>query len=416
MDDRTADVAIVGGGIIGVATAYRLVRLFPECRVVVLEKEGTIASHQTGHNSGVIHSGLYYKPGSSKAQTCVTGAAMMKEFCDRHYVDYDVCGKIVVAIEESELPRLQELHRRGVANGVPGVSLIGPERLRELEPHSAGIQALHVPSAGIIDFQAVAAKLAGELESLSCEVRTGTRVTGIRHEPDGMILDTDRGALRTKYMIGCAGLHSDRVTRMEGAPLDLSIVPFRGEYYELSARGRELVRGLIYPVPDPRFPFLGVHFTKRIDGSVEAGPNAVLALSREGYRKLQVRLRDVADIATFPGFWRMAAKYWRTALEEMTRSLSKKAFANALMRLVPDIRSDDLAAGGSGIRAQALRPSGELVDDFVIVDRPRALHVCNAPSPAATASLSIAIEIVNRATASFELGRRVEYADRNDWL
>jgi len=291
-----------------------------------------------------------------------------------------------------------------------------PERLRELEPHSAGIQALHVPSAGIIDFQAVAAKLAGELESLSCEVRTGTRVTGIRHEPDGMILDTDRGALRTKYMIGCAGLHSDRVTRMEGAPLDLSIVPFRGEYYELSARGRELVRGLIYPVPDPRFPFLGVHFTKRIDGSVEAGPNAVLALSREGYRKLQVRLRDVADIATFPGFWRMAAKYWRTALEEMARSLSKKAFANALMRLVPDIRSDDLAAGGSGIRAQALRPSGELVDDFVIVDRPRALHVCNAPSPAATASLSIAIEIVNRATASFELGRRVEYADRNDWL
>jgi L-2-hydroxyglutarate oxidase LhgO len=416
MDDRIADVTVVGGGIVGMATAYRLVRLFPGCRVVVLEKEEQVASHQTAHNSGVIHSGLYYRPGSSKAHTCVTGAAMMKSFCDRHDVDYDVCGKVVVAVDGGELTRLQELHRRGVANGVPGVALIGPERLRELEPHSAGIQALHVPSAGIIDFQAVAAKLAAGLGSSDCEVRTGMRVTGIRHDRDGIILDTQRGPLRTKYMIGCAGLHYARVTRMEGATLDLCIVPFRGEYYQLVPGRRDLVRGLIYPVPDPRFPFLGVHFTRRIDGSVEAGPNAVLALSREGYGKLQVRPRDVADIVGFPGFWRMASKYWRTGLAELTRSLSKSAFAKALARLVPDIEPEDLEPGGAGIRAQALRPNGELEDDFVIVDRPRALHVCNAPSPAATASLSIAMEIVDRAAAHFDLGAAVAYTDPEDWL
>ena len=416
MTEHSADIGIVGGGIVGLATAYRLVRRYPECRVVLLEKEANLASHQTGHNSGVIHSGLYYKPGSAKAANCVTGAALMKEFCSRHQVAHEVCGKVVVAIEESERPRLQELHRRGQANSVPGVSIVGPEQLRELEPHCAGIEALHVPSSGIIYYREVAEKLGELLEPCSCAIHRKTGVHGVRHEKDGLILQTNRGDFPVRYMISCAGLHSDRVARMEGSKLDIRIVPFRGEYYEVVPDRCDLVRTLIYPVPDPRFPFLGVHFTKRLNGSIEAGPNAVLALSREGYRKTQVGVRDLANVMTYPGFWRLATKFWRTGMEEMARSFNKNAFVRALQRLVPEIRSEDLVAGGAGIRAQALRTTGEMVDDFVIVDRPRALHVCNAPSPAATASLSIAMEIVSRAAKSFDLGTPKEFDSDTDWL
>jgi len=416
MAKHLPDITIVGGGIVGVTTAYCLTQRYPDCRVVIVEKENELAAHQTGHNSGVIHSGLYYKPGSKKAKNCVAGGALLKEFCRRHDIAVDECGKVVVATNESELGRLDELHRRGVANGVPGVAMIDAERLHEIEPHVAGIRALHVPEAGSIDYRLVVERVASRLATADCEIRKSTRVRSIKTDGDALIIETNGEAIRTRYMIGCAGLHSDRVTRMEGGELDTRIVPFRGEYYDLIPDRQHLVRGLIYPVPDPRFPFLGVHFTRRVDGSVEAGPNAVLALAREGYRKAQFRLEDVLDIFTFPGFWRMAAKYWQTGVEEMTRSWSKTAFVKALRHLIPEITAADLTPGGSGVRAQALQPSGDLVDDFVIVERPRGLHVCNAPSPAATSSLSIASEIVDRAERLFDLGTAVEFEHPTDWL
>lgn len=390
------DVLVVGGGIVGLAAAHRLLEDNPSSRIAVIEKEAAVASHQTGHNSGVIHSGIYYRPGSSKARTCVRGSGLMKEFCRAHGIRFDECGKVVVALEEAELPRLEELHRRGTANGVPGIAMIGPERLKEIEPHSAGMRALHVPGAAIIDYSEVARKLADLIRARGGEVRTGTRVTGIREDGDALVVETSGGPWRTKYLISCAGLHSDRVARMEGGDPGTRIVPFRGEYYEISEERSGLVRGLIYPVPDPEFPFLGVHFTRRIQGGVEAGPNAVLAFSREGYRKSQVRPRDLAETLFYPGFWRLARKYWRTGFDEMVRSFSKKAFVKALAKLVPEIRESDVKPGGSGVRAQALSPSGNLIDDFLIAERPRALHVLNAPSPAATASLAIAEEIARR--------------------
>ena len=394
--EPAVDVLVVGGGIVGLAAAHRLLEESPSSRIAVIEKEAAVASHQTGHNSGVIHSGIYYRPGSSKARTCVRGSGLMKEFCRAHGIRFDECGKVVVALEEDELPRLEELHRRGTANGVPGLEMIGPERLREIEPHSAGMRALHVPGAAIIDYSEVARKLADLIRARGGEVRTGTRVTGIREDGDALVVETSGGAWRTKYLISCAGLHSDRVARMEGGDPGTRIVPFRGEYYEISEERSGLVRGLIYPVPDPEFPFLGVHFTRRIQGGVEAGPNAVLAFSREGYRKSQVRPRDLAETLFYPGFWRLARKYWRTGFDEMVRSFSKKAFVKALAKLVPEIRESDVKPGGAGVRAQALSPAGNLIDDFLIAERPRALHVLNAPSPAATASLAIAEEIARR--------------------
>jgi L-2-hydroxyglutarate oxidase LhgO len=404
MSSRAHDVAIAGGGIVGLATAYRLLEARPGLRLIVLEKEERLGAHQTSHNSGVIHSGIYYKPGSAKARTCVAGAAQMKSFCREHGIRFTECGKVVVATEERELPALRELHRRGTANGVPGLALIGPERLREIEPCAAGIEALHVPGAAIIDYGEVAARLGDLTRGLGGEVRTGARVDAVRHEPDGLVLETPAGAIRTRYLVGCAGLHSDRLARREGAEVTTRIVPFRGEYYELVPEREHLVRGLIYPVPDARFPFLGVHFTRLVQGGVEAGPNAVLALSREGYRKTQVRPRDLVETLCFPGFWRMAGKYWRTGWDEIVRSFSKQAFVRALARLVPEIRAADLRPGGSGVRAQALGRDGALVDDFLIAERPRALHVLNAPSPAATASLAIGEEIAARAGRAFELG------------
>lgn len=404
MSPATHDVAVIGGGIVGLATAYQLLQVHPRTRLVVLEKERALAQHQTGHNSGVIHSGIYYKPGSFKARLCVEGARQMVRFCQEHSIKYELCGKVVVATHQEELPRLQALYERGVANGVPGLELVGPERLRELEPHVAGIRGIWSPATGIADYPGVAEVLAAQVQARGGEVRTGAGVQAITRHNGAFVLQTSGGEVQARQLINCAGLHADRVARMAGARPDVRIVPFRGEYYFVRPERRHLVRNLIYPVPDPRFPFLGVHFTRTVHGDVEAGPNAVLALRREGYRKSAVRPGDVWAVVSYAGFWRMAARYWRVGLREVYRSLVKRVFVQDLQRLVPDIRGEDVAPGGAGVRAQALDPTGALVDDFRIVETPGAIHVLNAPSPAATASLAIGRYIVGLAERAFELG------------
>jgi (S)-2-hydroxyglutarate dehydrogenase len=388
------DIAIVGGGIVGLATGLRLLERSPGTRLCVLEKENELAAHQTGNNSGVIHSGLYYKPGSAKAKTCIAGAKLMVEFCQKHKIAHEICGKVVVATNEPELPALAELLRRGTANGVAGITEIGPERLREIEPHSAGVKALWVPGTGIVDFPAVAWKYGELITAAGGQVKTGTRVNAIsRSTDDDKIIATSSGEFRAKLVVNCGGLHCDRVARLSGAKSTAKIVPFRGEYYKLVKSSVKLVKGLIYPVPDARFPFLGVHFTRMIAGGVECGPNAVLALKREGYSRLSFSLRDSFDTLTYGGFWKMARKYWRTGFGEMYRSFSKAAFVRALQKLLPEIQAGDLEDGGAGVRAQALQPDGAMVDDFLIVREEGAIHVLNAPSPAATASLAIGNEI-----------------------
>lgn len=404
-DSTTFDIAIVGGGIVGLSTGYRLLLAYPGTKLVLLEKEERLAAHQTGHNSGVIHSGLYYKPGSSKARTCVQGGRMLRDFCREHGIRFEDCGKVVVATREDELPALQALYERGTANGVPDLAIIGPDRLREIEPHATGIKALHVPHAGIVEYSEVSEKLGELIAAAGGEIRTSTALTRIVHEPGAVVLETTRGPVRAKGFIACAGLHSDRIARLEGIDPGTRIIPFRGEYYEVVPERQHLVKALIYPVPDARFPFLGVHFTRMIRGGVEAGPNAVLAFRREGYRKTQVSLRDLLETILYPGFWTLAVKYWRMGTGEMVRSFSKRAFVRALARLVPEIRTEDVRPAAAGVRAQALGRSGQLVDDFLIVERPRALHVLNAPSPAATASLAIGDEIVRMAAAAFALPR-----------
>jgi L-2-hydroxyglutarate oxidase LhgO len=399
------DLVIIGGGIVGLATALTVGQRYPRLKLVVLEKEDRLAAHQTGHNSGVIHSGIYYKPGSLKAQTCVIGAAALVAFCEQHGIPYQRCGKVVVATSPAELPRLEELFRRGTANGVEGMEMIGPERLRELEPHATGIKALHVPTTGIIDFPRVAQTYARLIQDQGGEIRTRHQVQKILRADGGIVVETTQGAVSGKFLINCGGLHSDRLARLAGAPIDLQIVPFRGEYYTIAPQRRSLVKNLIYPVPDPALPFLGVHFTRTIDGVVEAGPNAVLAFSREGYRKTDLVPADLKETLTFPGFWRMARRYWRTGVGEMYRSYSKPAFLKALQRLLPDLRDSDLHPGGSGVRAQAIAATGALVDDFVISVIGNTLHVLNAPSPGATASLAIGRLIVDRATQAFSLTR-----------
>jgi L-2-hydroxyglutarate oxidase LhgO len=397
------DLVIIGGGIVGLATALTLGQRYPTLKLAVLEKEERLAAHQTGHNSGVIHSGIYYKPGSLKAQTCVAGARALTAFCQKHEIPYERCGKVVVATTTAELPRLEELFRRGVANGVEGLEMIGPERLRELEPHATGIKALYAPTTGIVDFLHVAQTYARLVQDQGGEIRLRHKVLSIRHVNAGIVLDTAQGAIHGKFMVNCGGLHCDRLARLAGAPIDLRIVPFRGEYYTIAPQRRTLVKNLIYPVPDPALPFLGVHFTRTIDGLVEAGPNAVLAFSREGYRKTDFIPTDLQETLTFPGFWRMASRYWRTGIGEMYRSYNKKAFLKALQRLLPELREDDLQPGGSGVRAQAIAYNGALVDDFVITVAGNTLHVLNAPSPGATASLAIGQIIVDKATQAFSL-------------
>jgi (S)-2-hydroxyglutarate dehydrogenase len=393
MPDQDFDLIIIGAGIVGLATALEATRRFPGIRLAVLEKEDRVAAHQTGHNSGVIHSGLYYRPGSLKAKLCVEGAQAMVRFCREHALPHNICGKVVVATSAAEIPALEELHRRGTANGVPGLETIGPERLREIEPHATGVRALWVPTTGITDFAAVARKYVELIEAAGGKVLVAAKVVGIRRA-EGTVVETRAGAFRAKMVVNCAGLYSDRIALMAGADPGVRIIPFRGEYYQLAESHRDLVRGLIYPVPDPALPFLGVHFTLHVDGSVEAGPNAVLALRREGYRKTDVSLVELASALGFPGFWKMATRQWRNAVGEYYRSLSKAAFTRSLQKLVPEIREENLSPGGSGVRAQAVDATGKLVDDFCFVQSEGMIHVLNVPSPAATASLRVARDIV----------------------
>jgi len=402
MTDSRYNVIVIGGGVVGLAVALEITRRFPHLRLLVLEKEDRVARHQSGHNSGVIHSGLYYKPGSLKARLCVAGAGAMIEFCREHSVPHKVCGKVVVATSPHELPRLKELRQRGEANGLTGLRLIGPEELREIEPHAVGLQALLVPSTGVTDYAAVCQKYSQLISTAGGTVLTSALVTGMKRLVGEIVVETSRGVFSTTSLINCAGLFSDRISRMAGDDPQVMIVPFRGEYYELIPERAALVHALIYPVPDPRFPFLGVHFTRRINGKVDAGPNAVLALQREGYRHSDVSLRDLASYLAFPGFWRMAAQHWRSGLDEFHRSLSKLAFLRALQKLLPEVREEDLVPGGSGVRAQALTRDGTLVDDFQFVQSGKILHVLNVPSPAATASLMIGRTIVDTAFGSPE--------------
>jgi L-2-hydroxyglutarate oxidase LhgO len=403
MTDSRYNVVIIGGGAVGLGVALEITRRFPHLQVLVLEKEDRVARHQSGHNSGVIHSGVYYKPGSMKARLCVTGAAAMVEFCREHGVAHNVCGKVIVATRSDELARLEELRQRGEANGLAGLRLIGPEELREIEPHASGLRALVVPSTGVTDYAEVCKKYVELISAGGGAVLTSVAVTGIRRLAIEIVVETPRGAFATDALINCAGLFADRISRMAGDDPGVMIVPFRGEYYDLTPERAGLVRALIYPVPDPRFPFLGVHFTRRISGKVDAGPNAVLALAREGYGHTDISVRDLASSLAFRGFWRMARKHWRSGLDEWHRSLSKAAFVRALQRLLPEVGENDLVPGGSGVRAQALRPDGTLVDDFQFVPSGKVLHVLNVPSPAATASLAIGKAIVDTAAASFGL-------------
>lgn len=397
------DVLLVGAGIVGLATAMELTKRHPELRIIVLDKEDRVAAHQTGNNSGVIHAGIYYKPGSLKAKMSIEGMNSMVEFCEKHDLPYELCGKVVVALTPDELPRLEELYRRGTANGVPGLRKISEAEISEYEPHCAGIAGLWSPRTGIVDYKAVTRAYAKIVQENGGEIRLETEVVGIERRRDELIVETTRGAIHTRYLVNCAGLQSDLVARMSGSTHGLRIVPFRGEYYELTPESRHLVRGLIYPVPDPAFPFLGVHFTKKINGSVEAGPNAVLAFAREGYKKSDFDPRHVLGLMTFPGMWSLAAKYWRMGLGEMYRSWNKQAFVTALQKLVPGIGKDDLRPGGAGIRAQAMDNRGNLRGDFSIIETSNSIHVLNAPSPAATASIPIGRTIADKALATFGL-------------
>ena len=406
----TFDIAIIGGGIVGMATAMALIERY-RTSLVVLEAEDRLASHQTGHNSGVIHSGLYYRPGSLKAQLCTEGREMMYRFCQEHNIPHQRCGKLVVATDESELPALAELERRGQANGLSGLRRLSGDELLDVEPHVRGLAGLLVPQTGIVDFPAVVGAMADRVVRGGGTIRPGARLNRLnRAQGRGgeLVLTTSAGEIRCRGLINCAGLHSDRVARLCGLDPGVKIIPFRGEYYQLRPERHHLVRNLIYPVPDPRFPFLGVHFTRMIGGGVEAGPNAVVALARHGYDRLSFNLRDALETASFPGFWRMAGRYHKMAAAEVYRSFSKPAFVRALQRLMPAITSHDLSPGGAGVRAQALDVNGKLLDDFHILAAPGMVHVLNAPSPAATASIRIGQHIANLAEKPLGLSRRAD--------
>jgi L-2-hydroxyglutarate oxidase LhgO len=400
---RGVDIAVVGGGIVGLATAYALTGRYPELKLALFEKERQVAAHQTGHNSGVVHSGIYYRPGSLKARLCVSGVKMMEAFCKEHGLPYDRCGKVIVAGREDEVPTLQMLLERGQENGVPGLRLIDAGELRTIEPHAAGVQAIHAPETAIADYRQVAQKLRELLEARGVVFYTGTEVTAVHEDGDGLAVRTENGQTRSRFLINCAGLYADRVARLAGATPEVRIVPFRGEYYFLKADKRHLVRGLIYPVPNPELPFLGVHFTKTVHGEIESGPNAVFALAREGYRHRDIVADELLETLSYAGFWKLAARYWKVGLFEVYRSLSKAAFVRSLQQLVPSITPEDVVRGGAGVRAQAVDEMGKLVDDFATLQSPRALHVLNAPSPAATASLAIGEHLGGLARESFGL-------------
>ena len=383
------DLIIIGGGIVGLATALRILEQTPKLKLMILEKESSVGQHQTTHNSGVIHSGIYYKPGSLKAKNCISGYHQLIEFCDKHGIKYDICGKIVVATDDFQLPQLDELRRWGEANGLKDIKVLGKEEIREYEPYASGIKALYIPQTGIIDYADVITKYSELVLSFGGEIRCREKVIKLLTSFDEITVETIKNSYTASYVVSCAGLMSDRVAKMTQEKLPLRIIPFRGEYYKLKKEKEYLVKNLIYPVPDPAFPFLGVHFTRMVKGGIEAGPNAVLAFKREGYKKSDFSFRDSYETLTWPGFHTIAKKYWRTGLGEFHRSFSKTAFVTALQKLLPEITIDDIEVGGSGVRAQACERDGGLVDDFLFVEEKLVLHVCNAPSPAATSSLAI---------------------------
>lgn len=389
------DFAIIGGGIVGLSTGMALGKRYPNARILILEKESNWAFHQTGNNSGVIHSGIYYKPGSFKAKFCRDGARSMVEFCQEHDIAHEVCGKVIVATSEAELPRLENLYKRGLDNGI-AVERISSEEVREIEPHVSCVGGIRVLATGIVNYKQVSNKYAELIENQGGDLRLNTKVEKIRPSGKNQVLETNNGSFETRIVINCAGLHSDRIAKLGKVEPQAKIVPFRGEYYELTKEKRYLVKTLIYPVPNPDFPFLGVHFTRMIDGSVHAGPNAVLSLKREGYQKTDFDLRDFAEVMTYPGFWKLAAKHADEGIKEIIRSFSKAAFVRSLQKLIPEVQAQDLVPTHAGVRAQALKNDGSLVDDFLIVQGHNSIHVCNAPSPAATSSLEIGKAIVEQ--------------------
>lgn len=391
------DCIIVGGGAVGLATALQLITRNPALKIVVLEKEKELAFHQTGNNSGVIHSGLYYKPGSLKAQNCITGYTMLLNFCGEHDVPFELCGKVIIATEEKELPILERLFERGKENGLQNLKMLTPEEIREREPYAAGLKGIHVPQTGIVDFKRIALKYAEVFQQKGGEILLQQKVLSIRTTSHNILVQTQDKELSGRLVINCAGLYSDKIARLTSPKVDVKIVPFRGEYYKLRKEKEYLVKNLIYPVPDPNFPFLGVHFTRMARGGVEAGPNAILAFKREGYKKSDIDMAELAETLAWPGFRKVAARYWRTGLEEMHRSFSKAAFTKALQKMLPEIKEDDLVEGGAGVRAQACDRKGGLVDDFLILEEKQVINVCNAPSPAATSSLSIGATVASLA-------------------
>jgi L-2-hydroxyglutarate oxidase len=384
-----SDILVIGGGIVGLATAYQLQMANPGLKIRVLEKENSVASHQTGNNSGVIHSGIYYKPGSLKAVNCRTGYKMLLDFCNQNQIKYELCGKLIVATNDYEIPALLKIQERGIENGLKGIRLIEKEEIKDYEPYTKGVKAIQVPETGIVNYLHVSEKLASLISQNEGEVTTGTKVTGIKVLNNVIYVETNDKTYQSKLLVNCAGLYSDKIAEMALGKLDIRIVPFRGEYYKIREEKRYLVKNLIYPVPDPSFPFLGVHFTRRIDGEIEAGPNAVLAFGRESYRKSQINFNELYETLTWPGFVKVASKYWKTGFGEMYRSFSKSEFTRALQKLLPEIREADLLPGGAGVRAQACERNGMLTDDFYIKETDNMVHVLNAPSPAATSSLAI---------------------------
>lgn len=395
------DFTIVGAGIVGLSTAYKLSLKYPEAQILVLEKEDRVAAHQTGKNSGVIHSGIYYKPGSYKARNCVDGRHQLVDFCKKHDVAIDVCGKVIVAADESEIPKLQEIFERGLQNKIEGIELINADRLKELEPHVSGVAAIHVPCAGIVDYAGMCKVLMKLLEEGNGRVQFNSAVSNISDKGDKIVIEAGGKNIASRFLVNCAGLYSDHVARFAGVHSPVKIVPFKGEYYELKPEAEYLVNDLIYPLPNPEFPFLGVHFTRMALGGIECGPNAVFAFKREGYKKLSFNLKETTETFNFPGFWKMARQHWRMGLDEYKRSFSKKAFVKGLQKLIPEVREEHLKVSPSGIRAMALQPNGEILDDFYFEVVDRQIHVLNAPSPAATAGLAIGDEIVKKVEEHF---------------
>tara|TARA_B100000929_G_scaffold273379_1_gene245719 strand:- start:577 stop:1803 length:1227 start_codon:yes stop_codon:yes gene_type:complete len=401
--DKQYDVVVVGGGIIGLATSMKLTQDFPNLKVAVLEKEKEVAQHQTGHNSGVIHAGIYYAPGSQKANFCSTGGKLLRDFCDEYGIPYDMCGKLIVATDDSEIPQLEELFKRGTENGAEGLRMVDQEEIKEIEPYSAGVKAILSPNTGIIDYFEVSQAYATRMRENGGDLLTNVEVISIENKDGLVYIETTSGTVVAKYVLNCAGLHADTVARMMGVDVGVKIVPFRGEYFSIIPEKEHMVKGLIYPVPNPSMPFLGVHFTRRINGSVEAGPNAVLAFAREGYKKTDVNLKDTLGTLSYSGFWKMSAKYWKVGMHEQYRSLVKGVFVKSLQKLMPEITGDDLGDPGAGVRAQVIDSNGGLLQDFAIEASANAIHVLSAPSPGATSSLTISEYIVDLAQESFDL-------------